>query len=79
MAERSLGVDDEPTLERDVQLWLADRLGSESPCPIPPGEVSRAGPGSKRCRNSRLRASGYSFRYPSFRQGYAELLTPQGR
>jgi hypothetical protein len=29
---------------------------------------------SKRCRNARLRASGFQFRYPSYRDGYAALL-----
>ena len=27
---------------------------------------------------ARLRAAGYRFRYPSFRQGYGDLLTPRG-
>jgi nucleoside-diphosphate-sugar epimerase len=78
-AQLYLGVDNEPTLERDVLVWLADRLGSESPPVAAPGEGTRAGPGSKRCSNARLRAAGYRFRYPSFRQGYEELLTSQGR
>jgi hypothetical protein len=30
--------------------------------------------GSKRCRNDRLLASGYAFRFPTFREGYAALL-----
>jgi hypothetical protein len=30
---------------------------------------------NKRCRNDRLLASGYSFRYPTFREGYSALLT----
>ena len=76
-AQLYLGVDDEPTLERDVLVWLADRLGSESPPVAAPGESPRAGPGSKRCSNARLRAAGYRFRYPSFRQGYGDLLTPR--
>ncbi len=78
-AQLYLGVDDEPTLERDVQLWLAERLGSESPPVAGPRDGTRAGPGSKRCSNARLRAVGYRFRYPSFRQGYEELLPSQGR
>jgi hypothetical protein len=30
--------------------------------------------GSKRCRNDRLLASGYEFRYPTFREGYTAVL-----
>ena len=33
---------------------------------------------NKRCRNARLRAAGYRFRYPSFREGYGALLTSPG-
>jgi nucleoside-diphosphate-sugar epimerase len=78
-AQLYLGVDDEPALERDVLFWLADRLGSESLPVAGPREGTRAGPGSKRCSNARLRAVGYRFRYPSFRQGYGDLLTSRGR
>jgi len=28
----------------------------------------------KRLRNTRLRASGYALRYPSFREGYLQVL-----
>jgi nucleoside-diphosphate-sugar epimerase len=72
-----LGVDDEPALERDVLAWLAERLGTEAPLAVESSEAGRSGPGSKRCRNARLRASGYRFRHPSFREGYAELLMHQ--
>ena len=30
--------------------------------------------GSKRCSNKRLPDSGYQFKYPSFREGYGEML-----
>jgi len=30
---------------------------------------------NKRCRNAKLVASGYAFRYPTFREGYTALLT----
>jgi hypothetical protein len=28
----------------------------------------------KRCSNRRLRASGYTFRFPTFREGYADVI-----
>jgi nucleoside-diphosphate-sugar epimerase len=73
-----LGVDAEPADEGDVACWLARQLGA----PVPGVErEERAAPrglegaGSKRCRNARLVAAGYRFRYPTFREGYAALLS----
>ncbi|MCW5893900.1 MAG: SDR family oxidoreductase [bacterium] len=67
-----LGVDHEPA-ERGVVLdWLADRLGVARPRRVPSAPRERGG--NKRCDGSRLRASGYVFRYPTFREGYAGIL-----
>jgi len=66
-----LGVDDDPADRRVVLRWLAERLGVPPPREAPEGAAPAAG---KRCRNARLRASGYRFRYPTFREGYAPLL-----
>jgi len=71
-----LGVDDEAVEEAEFYLWLARELGVAAPKEM--AEVSatnrRRGVGSKRCSNRRLRESGYSFRYPTCRDGYAELI-----
>jgi nucleoside-diphosphate-sugar epimerase len=67
-----LGVDHEPADECEVLRWLAPQLGLPAP-----HIVSAAGeshPSNKRCRNDRLVASGYSFHYPTFREGYAGVL-----
>ena len=48
--------------------------------PSEPSEVNRraaAQQSNKRCLNARLRATGYRFRYPTFREGYAALLADQ--
>lgn len=67
-----LGVDHEPA-ERGVVLdWLADRLGVARPRRV--ADAPRERGGNKRCDGGRLRASGYTFRYPTFRDGYAALL-----
>ena len=68
-----VGVDDEPADLRAVLLWLAERLDA----PAPPASPAGAGPAAatgKRCRNRRLRASGWVPRYPTFREGYGALL-----
>src|SRR5574337_349218 len=72
-----LGVDHEPTMLAVLLDWLAEALGVP---PTRPSESSGARtprhPANKRCRNAKLVASGYIFRYPTFREGYTALLTP---
>ncbi len=73
--ELYIGVDDAPVEECEVLEWLAARLDA----PVPRREHGSAGQASgKRCRNARLRASGYRFRYPTFREGYAAVLAGEG-
>jgi len=72
-----LGVDCEPTDQRTVLDWLAGVLGSPEPRPAGVGEVVSAR-GNKRCRNDRLIESGYTFRYPTFREGYRAVLEGGG-
>jgi len=67
-----LGCDCEPAARRDVHAFLAAALGAPAlPGPDPAPADSR--PSGKRCSNARLRAAGYRFQYPSFREGYREL------
>jgi nucleoside-diphosphate-sugar epimerase len=76
-----LGVDCEPADEAAVLRWLAGALGAAAPRPAATPEGARHGRerrgGSKRCRNDRLLASGYRFRYPSFREGFRAILSEQ--
>jgi nucleoside-diphosphate-sugar epimerase len=73
-----LGVDDESADEADVYRWLAGAVGVEQASDPEAEEGSgtprRRAVGSKRCSNRLARESGYRFRYPTFREGYAELL-----
>jgi nucleoside-diphosphate-sugar epimerase len=73
-----LGVDDEPAEEAELYHWLAREVGADPPgVPSEEGAVAshpRRSAGSKRCSNARARASGYSFRYPTWREGYGELI-----
>lgn len=69
-----LGVDHEPADLGEVMSWLAAGLGVPVPAVEerpPEGRRARA---HKRCRNDRLVAAGYRFRYPTFREGYCELV-----
>ncbi len=65
-----LGVDSEPASIQDVQSWVAEYLGIEYRYNGEP--IKRTG--SKRCRNQCLLESGYELKYPSFREGFAQIL-----
>lgn len=71
-----LGVDDESAEEAEVCEWLAKALGVAAPKrEEEDSKGARRGQiGGKRCSNERLRKSGYSFRYPTYRDGYSELV-----
>ena len=72
-----IGVDDAPVEECEVLEWLAGRLGAPAPRRV--GAAAGASqPSGKRCSNARLRSSGYRFRYPTWREGYAAVLAGEG-
>jgi nucleoside-diphosphate-sugar epimerase len=70
-----IGVDDEPADEAAVLRWLAATLGVAEPAVGEAAPGARARGGNKRCSNARLRAVGYRFRYPTFREGYGALIS----
>ncbi|MDN5854102.1 MAG: NAD-dependent epimerase/dehydratase family protein [Actinomycetia bacterium] len=66
-----LGSDHEPTLRSEVVHFLAGELGVE----LPDDGSRRAGvPNGRRCRNDRLRSTGFTFRYPTYREGYRAVI-----
>ncbi len=70
-----LGVDDDPAPQCEVLRWLAERLGAPGPTMVDAAAAEEAVlRANKRCSNARLRASGFRFRYPTYREGYAALL-----
>ncbi|HSH56488.1 MAG TPA: SDR family oxidoreductase [Halomonas sp.] len=73
--ELYLATDSEPAPLHDVMAWLAKQLKVEATETIQSPLRRRA---SKRCSNARLLASGYQFHYPSFREGYAQVLKEGG-
>lgn len=70
-----LGVDDEPAQRAEVLRFLADELGVAHPA-VGGAPPSRGG--DKRCSNALLRATGFSFTYPTFREGYRAVLAGHG-
>lgn len=69
-----IGVDDAPAPLAEVVDWLREYLGVTEWADN--SSVRRSG--SKRCSNARARALGWEPRYPSFREGYAEIIEGQG-
>lgn len=72
LAPLYLASDCEPSDLGDVKQWLAQQMGY-GPDHLQPGPEapSRA---SKRCSNQRLLDSGYRFQYPTYQQGYRQVL-----
>ncbi len=69
-----LGTDTAPTPMGEILDWIAARLGLPPP---PPGAEEPGSPqrgGDKRLSSARLRASGFAFRYPTFREGFGALI-----
>lgn len=65
-----LASDSAPTPMIDVVTWLAEKMGVENF--LSTDAVNERG--NKRCANKRLLATGFKLRYPSFKDGYSELV-----
>lgn len=63
-----LASDLEPTPIHEVMNWIADQLNVE----VSPDQRARRS--SKRCDSSQLRELGYRFKYPTYKEGYRELI-----
>jgi len=68
-----LATDCEPSPLYDVQTWLAQQLNVTNGKPESKS-VGRSLRSSKRCSNKILLDSGYTFLYPTFREGYKMVL-----
>lgn len=67
-----LASDSQPTDQNDVLNMLADMLDATLDYGDAP--LLREGVGSKRCRNTRMLETGYELKYPTYVEGYAEML-----
>lgn len=66
-----VGVDCYPATQCEVMDWLAKKMNA----PAPRRETAKTNGGQgKRCRNDLLLESGYRFLYPTFREGYAQVI-----
>ena len=63
-----LGSDSQPVTQHQLRNWLSEQLSVDLV------EEQANASASRRCSNQRLLAFGYSFKYPSYREGYLQLL-----
>ncbi len=70
-----VGTDNEPVDTYKLVCWIAEKLG------MPADEIKSANLDegarrgtNKRCSNKKISGTGYRFRYPSYREGYSEIL-----
>jgi nucleoside-diphosphate-sugar epimerase len=70
LAQRYIGVDDEPVTQQEVLDWLADELMLSHVA----GETRASAGSNKRLSNKRISALGYKFRFPSYREGYRDVI-----
>lgn len=75
LADLYLGSDCEPVTLHNVMAWLAKQLKVESTETMQSPLRRRT---SKRCDNRRILETGYTFRYPTYKEGYAQVLKEGG-
>ncbi|MCW4150847.1 MULTISPECIES: SDR family oxidoreductase [Halomonadaceae] len=75
LADLYLGSDCEPVTMHNVMDWIAQQLKVTSTDTMQSPLRRRT---SKRCDNRRILETGYQFRYPTFREGYAQVLKKGG-
>lgn len=73
LASRYCVVDSAPTPLAEVEQWLARQLGMDWQRMREDAPAGRGG--NKRVANTALLATGFQLRYPSYREGFAALLT----
>ncbi|MBU48800.1 MAG: NAD(P)-dependent oxidoreductase [Deltaproteobacteria bacterium] len=73
-----LGVDCAPASKREVYGWMAEQMGAPVPLESDTQSTSRRAQSNKRCRNTRLLDEGYVFSYPTYKEGYTEMINALG-
>jgi nucleoside-diphosphate-sugar epimerase len=71
LAPSYIASDCEPVRLDEVVAWVRQ----QTPCAEPVPDARKGGrAGSKRCDNTKLRETGFRFRYPDFRAGYRAMI-----
>ncbi len=70
-----LGTDSEPVEKCACLRWIAAALGLDAPPTVAAEDmVTPVRGGNRKYSNARLIRSGYTFRYPTYREGYTALM-----
>ena len=72
-----LCTDDLPTPKNEILLWIAKKLNLPAPISdsLEPSLQRVSHRGNRRVSNARLKNAGYNFRFPSYREGFADLIS----
>ncbi len=75
-----LASDSEPVQMKVLVDWISEQIKEtiNSKEKSEPVSAKKRSAGSKRCSNKRLLDSGYQFKYPSFKEGYSEMIKHSG-
>jgi nucleoside-diphosphate-sugar epimerase len=71
-------VDNEPITQLSFFQWLSKELGKPLPPSAPADPTRKRGVTNKRISNAKLRSTGYTFLYPTFREGYLAEMQALG-
>lgn len=69
-----VGVDNQPSLACEVYEWLAEELCLPEVEHKESSENARMMRSNKRISNAKIRATGYEFKYPTYKDGYIDLI-----
>jgi nucleoside-diphosphate-sugar epimerase len=69
-----VGVDNQPSLACEVYEWLAEELRMPEVEHKEASENARTMRSNKRISNAKIRATGYKFKYPTYKEGYLDLI-----
>lgn len=67
-----LGVDDQPSTQKEFYEWICDKLSLPKESGETPKEIVRSS--NKRCSNKKIKELGLKLKYPTFKEGYAEWI-----
>ena len=72
------GVDPQPTALNTITAWLSSKLGAHISHPMNQEEATRSRLLNKQVSSEKLVATGFNFQYPSFREGFIQIMKQEG-
>ena len=69
-----IGADDLPVTQKEFYTWIFNHMNLNIPDPAPASPENHRHVSNKRCSNHKIKTLGFVLKYPTFREGYAELI-----